>query len=113
MKVIHFKSADTSHQNVVIEKVAQTPFSKEICISMAKGGVMREHTAPRPITIMVLNGVVEIASGVESDVLYTGDMVVFEAHVAHSLEAIESSVIRLSLSNEDKFERVMSVLKKP
>lgn len=84
--------------------------SKEIRICMAEGNVMREHTAPGAIMIMVLDGSVSISSREESLILNAGDMIGFAPNVPHSLEAHTESVIRLSLSKNDTFKRVVGVL---
>jgi quercetin dioxygenase-like cupin family protein len=93
-----------------ITMMFETPASKEIRICMAKGNVMREHTAPGAIIIMVLEGSVSISSQDKIVVLSAGDMIGFEAKVPHSLEANEKSVLRLSLSKNDTVKRVIGVL---
>ena len=96
-------------EKVQIDKMFETPFSKEIRICMAEGNTMREHTAPGAITIMVLKGRVRIDSLEESAELLSGDMIYFDANVPHSLEAYEESVIRLTLSKNDSAKRVFSL----
>jgi quercetin dioxygenase-like cupin family protein len=94
---------------VQIDKMVETPFSKEIRICMAGGNVMKEHTAPGAITILVLKGRVTITSMGEHAELENGEMVCFDANVPHSLEAHEESVIRLTLSKNDSVKRVFSL----
>ena len=94
---------------VQIDKMLETPFSKEIRICMAEGNVMKEHTAPGAITILVLKGRVTITSMGERVELENGEMVYFDANVPHSLEAHEESVIRLTLSKNDSVKRVFSL----
>jgi quercetin dioxygenase-like cupin family protein len=93
-----------------IDMMLETPSSKEIRICMAEGNVMREHTAPGSIIIMVLEGNVSIESLGKNRVLKAGDMIFFEAQIPHSLEAHEDSIIRLSLSKNDTFKRVVGIL---
>ncbi|MDD2827997.1 MAG: cupin domain-containing protein [Sulfuricurvum sp.] len=93
-----------------IDMMFESFTSKEIRICMAEGNIMREHTAPGAIMIMVLKGSVLITSLEESVVLNAGDMIGFEAKVPHSLEAHEESILRLSLSKNDTFKRVIGVL---
>jgi quercetin dioxygenase-like cupin family protein len=93
-----------------IDKMLETPSSKEIRICMASGNVMREHTAPGAIMIMVLEGSVSISSLENNTFLKAGDMIFFEAQIPHSLEAHIDSVIRLSLSKNDTLKRVIGVL---
>lgn len=96
-------------EKVQIDKMFETPFSKEIRICMAEGNTMQEHTAPGAITILVLKGKVRIDSLEESTELENGDMVYFDAKVPHSLEALQESVIRLTLSKNDSEKRVFSL----
>jgi len=96
-------------ERVQIDRMSETPFSKEIRICMAAGNVMKEHSAPGPITIMVLTGMVTITSQQESAQLKSAEMVCFDANVPHSLEAHEESVIRLTLSTNDSVKRVISL----
>lgn len=93
-----------------ITMMFETPSSKEIRICMAEGNVMHEHTAPGAIMIMVIEGSVSISSLDKSITLNAGDMIGFEEKVPHSLEAHAESVIRLSLSKNDTFKRVIGVL---
>jgi quercetin dioxygenase-like cupin family protein len=94
----------------VIDKIFETPFSKEIRICMSQGSVMKTHTAPGAISIMVFTGRVVIVSGNESLTLEQGDIVGFDANVSHSLQAQEESVVRLSLSLNDSVKRVISLV---
>ncbi len=63
----------------VIDRILETPFSKEIRICMSGGSVMKEHTAPGAITVMVLSGHIAVVSGSESLTLERGDVVGFDA----------------------------------
>lgn len=101
---LHF---DTTPQ---ITKMMETTTSKEIRICMAKGNIMKEHTAPGAITIMVLKGEVSILSQENSIVLHDGDMIYFDAKIPHSLEAQKESIVRLVLSKSDTFQRVQNLV---
>lgn len=94
---------------VQIDSMSETPFSREIRICMAGGNVMKEHSAPGAITIMVLKGRITVASMGYSLELESGAMVSFDADVPHSLEAREQSVVRLTLSKNDSVRRVISL----
>ncbi|WP_345971342.1 MULTISPECIES: cupin domain-containing protein [Sulfurimonas] len=111
MKTYTFLEAPRFGERVVVEKMLETPFSKEIRICMTKGSIMREHTAPGPITIMVLEGCVTLTSNGDAADLECGEMVCFDAHVPHSLEGRTKSVIRLTLSKGDALKRVIDLVK--
>ena len=111
MEIISFlEHTSFSSQKAQIQKMYETPFSKEIRICMAKGNVMQEHTAPGVITIFLISGKIQIDSLQESVELNSGDMVYFDAKVPHSLEVFEESVIRLTLSKNDSEQRVFSLV---
>jgi len=110
MEKIAFLEDPRFEEKVQTDKMIETPFSKEIRICMAKGNMMKEHTAQGAITIMVLKGLVAVASGNETVKLSDGEMVCFEANVPHSLKAHEQSIIRLSLSKNDSVNRVISLI---
>lgn len=74
-----------------------TPASKEIRISMRKGQVMKEHKAPYPIVVHIVQGVITFAAGNEMHQLQTGDIIALEALVLHELTALEDTIVRLSL----------------
>lgn len=110
MQKTSFMAKPCQGNGVHIEKMRETPFSKEIRICLSQGSVMKEHTAPGPITVMVLKGCVSISSLGESAALESGDMVDFGANVPHSLHADTDSMVRLSLSKHDSVKRVVSLL---
>ncbi len=110
MEKVAFLENPRFGDKVQIDKILETPFSKEIRICMAEGNVMKEHTAPGAITIMLVKGRVTITSINDSVNLGSGEMVYFDANVPHSLEAHEQSIIRLTLSKNDSVNRVISLV---
>lgn len=92
-----------------IKVLVETSATKEIRIAMQTGQFMKEHKAPFPIIVQVIQG--NIKFGVEGEELNlkTGDLIGLEANVPHDLLAIEESVVRLSLSKLDTIERVKNV----
>ena len=109
MEVSSFLTDTRFAEKVVIDKMVETPFSKEIRICMRTGNTMQEHKAPGAITIMVITGRVRIGSLNEQTELVSGEMLYFGPNVPHSLEALEESVVRLTLSKNDSVSRVFSL----
>ncbi len=109
--MFRFLEAPDFSKDLVITPMGESSFSKEIRICMQRQAVMKEHTAPKGISIALLQGEVRIETPDESFQLNPGDVIVLEAKVPHSLYAIEASVIRLSLSKHDSVERVFSAIK--
>ncbi|MGV8880508.1 MAG: cupin [Sphingobacteriaceae bacterium] len=100
-----------SDTRILTSVIIETSFSKEIRILLKSGQVMKEHKTPYPITVHILSG--EIDFGVEgiNHLLKQGTIVSLEGNVKHDLNAKADSVVRLTLSKLDKFERVEDVIK--
>ena len=101
-----------SDSKVKTEVILETSFSKEIRILLKEGQVMRDHKAPYPIVIHLLEGSIDF--GIEGDAnrLSKGAILTLEGNVAHNLYAHEDSIVRLTLSKLDKAERVQDVAEK-
>ena len=92
--------------------VLETSFSKEMRILLKKDQVMKEHQAPFPIVVHLLEGSVDF--GVEGKVrrLNKGDILTLAGKVPHDVLALEDSIIRLTISSLDSAERVKEVVQK-
>ena len=99
-----------SNEKVVTKVVLETSFSKEIRILLKKGQVMKEHKAPFPIIVHLLEGKIEF--GIENNInhLNKGDILSLDANVPHDLKAMEDSIVRLTLSKLDTAARVENVI---
>lgn len=98
--------------DVKITKMLETKNSKEIRIIMPKNTIMKEHKAPGDIVVQVLKGKIWFDVGAKKEEFKKGDMLALEANVPHSLGGIKDSILRLSLSKNDSFDRVKGVLKR-
>lgn len=94
-----------------IQRLMETPFSKEIRIVFKKGQIMKEHSAPAPIVVEMFEGNIEF--GVQGEILQLkkGDLITLDAKVPHDLKATADSVVRLTLSKSDSADRVFSVIR--
>ena len=101
--------ADFSKNKVAIKKLIETPITKEIQISLPAGITMKEHSAPYPITVMLVQGDLNFHVNKEFH-LKIGDLIYLDSKVMHSLHAIKNSIVRLSLAKADSIERVESVV---
>ncbi len=110
MSLLHFLKDPDFSQALVVTTMAETSFCKQIRICMQKDAVMKEHNAPRGISITLLQGSIRIELEEKQYELTTGDTLVLEARVNHSLYAYANSIIQLTLSQDDSARRVFSVL---
>jgi len=111
MKIESFiEHLNFNDDKIVTKVILESSFSKEIRILLKKGQTMKEHKAPFPIIVHVLEG--EIDFGVQGDIhpLKKGDIITLTGHVPHDLTALKDSIVRLTLSKLDKPERVEKVI---
>lgn len=98
-------------ERIVTNVVIETTFSKEIRILLKSGQVMKEHKAPFPITVHILEGEIDFGVEGENHLLKKGSIIGLAANVKHDLHAKADSVVRLTSSKLDKVERVEEVVK--
>jgi quercetin dioxygenase-like cupin family protein len=95
----------------VITPLITNEFTKEIRIVFRAGQSMKAHKTSFPITVMIVSGVIDFGVMEERYTLSAGDVVALEGNVVHDLNAIEDSIVRLSLHKGDSVARVSGVLK--
>ncbi|UTW63801.1 cupin domain-containing protein [bacterium SCSIO 12741] len=93
-----------------IQVLLQSNFTKEIRIAFEAGQVMKEHKTKFPIVVEIVEGAIDF--GVQGTVhhLQKGDLISLEGNVPHDLQAIEKSIVRLTLSILDQTDRVKEVV---
>lgn len=87
-----------SDSKVMIKKILETNISKEIRICLSKNQHMKEHIAPAPIVVMVLDGEIIFNVNNEQHIMKKGSVINLDSKIPHSLLGVEDSIIRLSLS---------------
>ena len=111
MNITSFNHESEFDETRVKTKVLiETSFSKEIRILMKEGQIMKEHKAPFPILIHLLEGQIELGVNGVAHALKAGDIISLDANVLHDLKAQYNSIIRLTLSKQDKVDRVNEVI---
>jgi len=95
----------------VITPLITNEFTKEIRIVFRTGQSMKAHKTSFPITVMIVSGAIDFGVGEERYKLRAGDVVALEGNVVHDLNALEDSIVRLSLHKGDSVARVSGVLK--
>lgn len=108
MNIISWGNAKFQKE-ITINAMTQNSNAKEIQILMPKNSVMKEHKAPFDISVQVLCGEIEFSICDDTARLKTLDMVSLMANEAHSLRAMEDSIVRLSLAQGDNVSRVENV----
>jgi quercetin dioxygenase-like cupin family protein len=70
-----------------------------VLVYLVPGAVMREHAAPGPATVQVLDGHVRVDLGTDDHLdAEAGRLIAFDAGVRHEVEALEASTLLLTLS---------------
>ena len=111
MTIRSFNSETEFDENRIKTKVLiETTFSKEIRILLVKDQVMKEHKTPYPILIHVLEGKIELGIEGISHLMTSGDITALEGDISHDLTAKENSIVRLTLSKQDRAERINDVI---
>ncbi|GAA7651954.1 cupin domain-containing protein [Helicobacter pylori] len=99
MRVINFLEG-VHFEKLHIEALSENSSNKEIRICMPKGAIIDKHKAPGAISVQVLEGKIIFEAKNEKVEIPKGALVSLEAQVLHRLDALEDSVIRLSLSKK-------------
>ncbi len=99
MEVVHFLEG-VHFEKLHIEALNENSSNKEIRICMPKGAIIDKHKAPGAISVQVLEGKIIFEVESEKIEMPKGALISLEAQVSHRLDALENSVIRLSLSKK-------------
>ncbi len=97
---------DKPSVNVLLE----TENTKEIRIAFRKGQAMKNHQTPFPIIVEIFEGKIDFGVRGITHQLQKGDLVALEGNVQHNLSAKADSIVRLTLSKQDKAKRVRDVV---
>lgn len=105
------KDLEFKQDKPAISVLLETENTKEIRIAMKPGQIMKKHQTPFPIVIEIFDGNIEF--GVNNEVLnlVKGDLIALEGDIPHDLKAIDTSIIRLTLSKLDEAQRVKNIVK--
>ena len=95
--------------NPAITVLFESESTKEIRIAFKKGQIMKEHKTPFPIVLEVFKGKIDFGLNESVQQLSSGSLIALKGNVLHNLSAIEDSIVRLSLSLNDKIERVKNL----
>lgn len=113
MKIKSFaENLEYKENRIVTHVILETSFSKEIRILLKKGQAMKEHKAPLPIIVHVIEGQIDFGVEGEIKLLKKGDIITLESSIYHDLTAKEDSIVRLTLSKLDDANRVKKVADK-
>jgi len=110
MEIVSFNDdLEYNEDRIVTKVILESSFSKEIRILLKQGQTMKEHKAPFPIIIHLLEGEIDFGTPGNLRLLKKGAVITLEGNIPHDLKAREDSVIRLTLSKLDDAERVEKV----
>lgn len=77
---------------------------------MKAGQEMKEHKTSFPIVVQLVEGKIDFTVSGEVLNLAKGDLIALDGGVPHSLDALEESIVRLTLTKADQVDRVKQVL---
>ena len=84
-------------ETVTMDELLETPFCREIRISMYAHQVMRDHESEYPLVLEVCEGAVMLTSDEGEAILPRGEIIALESCVKHHIEALQESVLRLTI----------------
>jgi quercetin dioxygenase-like cupin family protein len=104
------KNIEYKEEKPSINVLFETENTKEIRIAFRKGQAMKNHQTPFPIIVEIFEGEIDFDVRGELHQLQKGDLVALEGNVQHNLSAKADSIVRLTLSKQDKAKRVRDVI---
>jgi quercetin dioxygenase-like cupin family protein len=84
-------------EDIVITDLFDTEYSKEISIALQKHQFMKEYESEYALVLHVIYGSVKLITAHETIVLIQGDLIPILAQTKHTLEALDNSLLRVSL----------------
>lgn len=84
-------------ESVVISALYETAYCKEYRIAMQRNQVMRDHESAFPLVLYVYKGLVKITFNGKIETIGEGELLSFDAQTTHQLEALEDTVLRLTI----------------
>jgi quercetin dioxygenase-like cupin family protein len=106
-------SLEPKPEKVQTKLILETAFTKEIRIQMGAGQSMKDHRAPTPIIVHLLEGEIEFGVNGEIHNLTKGSILSLIGGITHNIFAKKDSIVRLSFSKSDSAERVSQVAQNP
>lgn len=103
------EDVDYNDNRIVTKVILESSFSKEIRILLKSGQIMKEHKAPYPIIVHILEGEIDFGVQGETHLLKKGAITSLEGNIPHDLTARKDSMVRLTLSKLDDVTRVEKV----
>lgn len=111
MKIESFnKDIGYNDDRIVTKVILESSFSREIRILLKREQIMKEHKAPFPIIVHVLEGEIEFGAQEDVHFLKKGAIISLQENSTHNLKARKDSIVRLTLLKLDKPERLDKVI---
>lgn len=80
------------------EILVKTKLTRLVLVTMLTGGELHEHSAPGPITIQVLKGVVRLSVEGEPREMRAGQLIALAPGVRHAVACIEDGAFLLTIA---------------
>lgn len=105
MEISSFNKDLEFDDKITAKVILESSFSKEVRILLKKGQIMKEHKAPFPIVVHILQGEIDFGTQGVIHQLKKDEIITLEGNIPHDLTAKVDSIVRLTLSKFDKAER--------
>ncbi|MEA1918859.1 MAG: hypothetical protein U9N52_03380 [Campylobacterota bacterium] len=96
-----FEDFHYDNEDIVLKELMQTKFSKEISIAMQTHQFMQGHESEYPLVLHVISGSVKLMTDDDVVTLVQGDLIEIDTSIKHCIEAIENSLLRLSVFTDN------------
>jgi quercetin dioxygenase-like cupin family protein len=97
---VEFKESGPS-----VRAIARSPHFRQILFGFKAGQGLREHVAPIQISVQVIFGLIKFGVADQIQELESGQQVLLEAGVQHSVEAVDDTVMLLSMYPDPQSNR--------
>jgi quercetin dioxygenase-like cupin family protein len=82
--------------------LVKTPRLRQVLEVLRAGACLEEHTAPGPISVLVLEGELQFEAGAESVPLQPGQLLSLPSERPHRVEAVKDSTFLLTIEMEER-----------
>jgi quercetin dioxygenase-like cupin family protein len=95
----HFRPGESASKRRA-EILIKQPDLRVVLITMLRGALLQEHTAPGPVLIQCLQGELRVTGGETPEDIHPGTVIYFQPGVQHAVEALTDAAFLLTIGWE-------------